>query len=105
MQEEIHTVLRNSPPTFESLPQLQYTCQVFYESARFCPAGFAMVPRVALEDNEIQGYFIPKGSIIMIAPYFTWRHPEFWDNPEEFNPDCFLSQLGVAKLGSLRRRC
>jgi cytochrome P450 len=92
MQDEIHTVLRNSLPTFESLPQLQYTRQVFYESARFCPAGFAMVPRVALEDDEIQGYFIPKGSILMIAPYFTWRHPDFWDNPEEFNPDHFLPQ-------------
>jgi cytochrome P450 len=92
MQDEIQTVLQGSPPIFESLPQLQYTRQVFYESARFCPAGLGMAPRVALEDDEMQGYFIPKGSIFMIAPYFTWRHPEFWDNPEQFNPDRFLPE-------------
>jgi cytochrome P450 len=92
MQDEIQTVLYGSHPTFESLPQLQYTRQVFDESIRFCPAGLAMAPRVALEDDEIQGYFIPKGSILIIASYFTWRHPEFWDNPEQFNPDRFLPE-------------
>ncbi|MGB8698907.1 MAG: cytochrome P450, partial [Thermosynechococcaceae cyanobacterium] len=92
MQDEIQTVLQGNHPTFESLPQLQYTRQVFYESARLCPAGLAMAPRVALEDDEIQGYFIPKGSILTIASYFTWRHPEFWDNPEQFNPDRFLPE-------------
>ncbi|MCU0544500.1 MAG: cytochrome P450 [Oscillatoriaceae cyanobacterium Prado104] len=92
MQDEIQTVLHGSPPTLESLPQLQYTRQVFDESIRFCPAGLAMAPRVALEDDEIQGYFIPKGATFIIGAYFTWRHPEFWDNPEQFNPDRFLPE-------------
>jgi cytochrome P450 len=89
LQDEIQLVLQGNPLTFEHLPQLQYTRQVFYESARVCPAGFAMAPRVALEDDEIQGYFIPKGSILIIAAYFTWRHPDFWENPDQFNPDRF----------------
>jgi cytochrome P450 len=92
LHDEIQTVLHCNHPTFENLPQLHYTRQVFYESARYSPAGLAMAPRVALEDDEIQGYFIPKGSIFMIAPYFTWRHPEFWENPEQFDPDRFLPE-------------
>lgn len=92
MHDEIQTVLNGNCPTLEKLPQLQYTRQVFDESIRFCPAGLSIAPRVALEDDEIQGYFIPKGAIFIIAFYFTWRHPEFWDNPEQFNPDRFLPE-------------
>ncbi len=85
-------ILGDGVPTFEKLPQLQYTRRVIDESLRLCPPGLGLVPRVALEDDEIQGYFIPKGSIFNIASYFTARHPEFWDNPEQFDPDRFLPE-------------
>ena len=91
MQDEIHTVLNGNSPTVENLSQLQYTRRVFDESSRLCPIGLGMV-RVALEDDEIQGYFIPKGTIFNIAQYFIFRHPEFWENPEQFNPDRFLAE-------------
>jgi cytochrome P450 len=92
MQAEIQSVLQGSHPTFESLPKLQYLRQVFYESARVRPVGLGTAPRVALENDEIQGYCIPKGSLFIIASYFSGRHPDFWDNPEEFNPDRFLPE-------------
>jgi cytochrome P450 len=62
---------------------------VFDEAQRLCPIGIG-IPRVALEDDEIQGYFIPKGSVFTIAQYFIFRHPEFWESPEQFDPDRFL---------------
>ncbi|MGK7898496.1 MAG: cytochrome P450, partial [Xenococcus sp. (in: cyanobacteria)] len=68
-----------------------YTRRVFDESSRLCPAGFGM-PRFSLEDDEIKGYFIPKGTTFIIAQYLIFRHPEFWDNPEQFNPDRFLPE-------------
>ena len=91
MQDEIQTILNGNDPTFEKLSQLQYTRRVFDESSRLCPIGLG-IPRVALEDDEIQGYFIPKGTIFNIAQYFIFRHPEFWDNPEQFDPDHFLPE-------------
>ncbi len=92
LQDEAETVLHGDSPTFEQLPQLQYTRRVFDESLRLCPPGLGFAPRVALEDDEIQGYFIPKGAIFNIAFYFTLRHPEFWENPEQFDPDRFLPE-------------
>ncbi|MDJ0516573.1 MAG: cytochrome P450 [Trichodesmium sp. MO_231.B1] len=91
MQDEVKTVLNGNYPTIENLFQLEYTRRVFDESSRLCPIGLGM-PRVALKDDEIQGYFIPKGTTFIIAQYFIFRHPDFWDNPEKFDPDRFLPE-------------
>jgi cytochrome P450 len=90
--DEIQTVLNGNKVTFEKLPQLQYTRRILDEALRLCPPGLGLAPRVALEDDEMQGYFIPKGSVFNIATYFTSRHPDFWDNPEQFDPDRFLPE-------------
>ncbi len=91
MHDEVQIVLNGDSPSFEKLGQLEYTRRVFEESLRLCPPGLGQ-PRVALEDDEIDGYFIPKGSIFNIAHYFIFRHPEFWDNPEQFDPERFLPE-------------
>ena len=92
IQDEGQIILNGDVPAFEKLPQLQYTRRVFDESLRLWSPGLGLAPRVALEDDNIQGYFIPKGSIVNIISYFTSRHPEFWDDPEKFDPDRFLPE-------------
>ena len=92
MYDEIQTVLNGSIPTFDKLPNLQYTRRVFEESLRLFPPGLGLAPRVALEDDEIHGYFIPKGSILNVVSYFTSRHPDFWENPASFDPDRFVPE-------------
>jgi len=36
------------------------------------------------------GAVIPKGTEVDIVPYAIHRHPEFWNNPNEFIPERFL---------------
>ncbi|MGB3570550.1 MAG: cytochrome P450 [Phormidesmis sp.] len=97
MQSEIDSILSGGEPTFEQLPKLTYTRRVFDESLRLCPPGMGLAPRAALVDDEIDGYFIPKGSILNIAFYYTLRHPQFWQNPEQFDPDRFLPERAIAR--------
>lgn len=92
MRSEVETVLQRGEPTFEKLPQLKYTRRVFDESLRLCPPGMGLAPRAALAADEIDGYSIPQGAIMNIAFYFTLRHPDFWQNPEAFDPDRFLPE-------------
>ncbi len=49
-----------------------------------------VIVRAAIEDDEILGYPIPKGSNVMLSQWFAHRHPSFWENPERFEPERFL---------------
>jgi cytochrome P450 len=58
-----------------------------------------LISRNALGPDRLGGYEIPTGSIVMVSPYVTHRHPRFWDNPEGFDPDRFTPEC----LGSRPR--
>ncbi|NJL80445.1 MAG: cytochrome P450 [Richelia sp. RM2_1_2] len=91
LQSELRRVLNGSNPSFEKLPQLEYTRRVFDETLRLYPPAWAM-PRTSKQDDQIQGYLIPKNSLITVAAFMIHRHPEFWENPDQFNPDNFLPE-------------
>ena len=76
-------------PTIADLPQLRYAHMVVNESLRVYPPVW-VIPRDAIDDDEIGGFRIPAGSTILLSPYLTHRHPQFWDNPEAFDPERFL---------------
>jgi cytochrome P450 len=91
LQEELVRVLSASNLTFDQLPQLTYTSRIFDETLRLYPPAWGM-PRIPRQDDEIGGYFIPKGSLITPGAFMIHRHPDFWGNPNEFNPDNFLPE-------------
>jgi cytochrome P450 len=86
LHQELDTVLGDRYPTVEDLHNLPYTLQVVKEVLRLYPAAPVYV-RDARADDTIAGYAVPAGSAVMLAPYFTHRHPDFWENPQQFDPD------------------
>jgi cytochrome P450 len=48
--------------------------------------------RDAIEDDEIGGYHVPAGSMVLMSQYITHRHPDFWENPEGFDPERFTEE-------------
>src|SRR5262249_7071469 len=95
IQEELKEVLNGRAPTFEDLPKLRFTMMTIKESMRLSPPAWIFA-RSVIEDDLIGGYQIPSHSFVIVSPFITHRHPEFWDNPESFDPDRFATEK-VAK--------
>jgi cytochrome P450 len=88
---EVSEVLGDRVPVLADLPRLQYGQTILQESLRLYPPVW-VIPRDAIQDDRIGGYRIPAGSTILLCPYLTHRRPEFWENPEAFDPDRFLPE-------------
>ena len=43
--------------------------------------------RVCKQDVEMNGVFIPKGSVVMIPIFSLHRDPQYWPEPEAFRPE------------------
>jgi cytochrome P450 len=86
LYEEVNTVLADRIPTVADLKQLPYTLQVIKETLRLYPAA-PLYARDAVAADVIDGTPIASGSLMMPFPYATHRHPDFWPNPERFDPD------------------
>jgi cytochrome P450 len=84
-------VPRGEAPTLEQLKRLPFTAQTIKEVLRLYPPSPAQ-PRDPTEVQELNGVQVSPGTYVMLFPYATHRHPEFWDEPERFDPDRFLPE-------------
>jgi cytochrome P450 len=111
LQAEVDEVLAGRVPTVDDLPKLTYTTMVLQESMRLYPPIFVYM-RCAAQDDVIGGYHIPEGRWVVVCPYVTHRHPEFWDNPEGFEPERFTPEnsanrhrMAYLPFGAGPRKC
>ncbi|KAK9864570.1 hypothetical protein WJX84_002516 [Apatococcus fuscideae] len=114
IQAEVDEVVGDGKPTFENLKSLAFTMRVINESMRLYPQPPVLIRR-ALEEDELAGYHIPKGSDFFISVWNLHRSPKYWDKPEEFNPDRFPISESVPNevtqdyaylpFGAGRRKC
>src|SRR5436190_2748256 len=73
----------------EALRRLVYTRAVVQESLRLYPPAYGIF-RVARRADEAAGVEVPKGAVVMIAPWLLHRHRKLWDEPDRFDPGRFL---------------
>jgi cytochrome P450 len=91
VQQEVDTVLQGRTPTYAELARLPYCLQVFKEAMRLYPPAYAFSRR-ALRDVEIDGYRVPKGWVVLLAPYTLHRREEYFPEPEKFDPERFTPE-------------
>ncbi|XP_066437113.1 cytochrome P450 2F2-like isoform X2 [Eleutherodactylus coqui] len=96
MQEEIDRVIgRDRSPATVDRNKMPYTEATIYEIMRFCDVIPISLPHVTSKDTIFKGFFIPKGTYV--APLLTSVHydPEYYAEPNKFNPNNFLDDKGL----------
>uniref|UniRef100_A0A8I6A8Y2 Cytochrome P450 3A n=1 Tax=Rattus norvegicus TaxID=10116 RepID=A0A8I6A8Y2_RAT len=89
LQDEIDAALPNKAPvTYDVLVEMEYLDMVLNETLRLFPVG-GRLERVCKKDVEINGVFIPKGTVVMVPTFALHKDPKCWPEPEEFCPERF----------------
>ncbi|MBV9332237.1 MAG: cytochrome P450 [Alphaproteobacteria bacterium] len=89
LHDELARVLGGRAPVHDDLANLPYTRMVLEESMRLYPPAPGLSNRAVLEDDEIAGVKVRKGSQVAIMPWLIHRHRTLWDHPERFDPERF----------------
>ncbi|CAA7046291.1 unnamed protein product [Microthlaspi erraticum] len=93
LQEEIRAILGPNKDriTEEDLEKVEYLKIVIQETFRLHPPVPLLLPRQTMSDVKIQGYNIPKDTMLQINTYAINRDPKNWTNPDEFIPERFAN--------------
>ncbi|KAI9454988.1 cytochrome P450 [Lactarius psammicola] len=114
VQAELDAVIgRERLPTFEDRPRLPFTDAVCKEAQRWRPVAPLALPHAATEDNVYEGFFIPKGALVIGNTWAILRDPAIYPEPNTFKPERFLNQDGslrddpvlVSAFGYGKRLC
>lgn len=110
LREELKSVCGDRPLRYEDLDALPYTRRVLQETIRkYGPAW--LVTRTATRTVDLGGHTIPKGADVVYSPYLHQHDPEYFPDPEVFDPDRWTSERTAATRGSFlafgdgRRKC
>ncbi|XP_038200907.1 cytochrome P450 3A11 [Arvicola amphibius] len=92
LQEEIDVALPNkAPPSYDKVMEMEYLDMVLNETLRLYPIANRL-ERVCKQDVEMDGVFIPKGSIVMVPLYALHHDPQYWPEPMAFRPERFSKE-------------
>ncbi|KAI0713249.1 cytochrome P450 [Earliella scabrosa] len=102
-------------PDFSDQPSLPYIDAIVRESLRWNPVVPVDVPHMLSEDDVYNGYYLPKGTLVVANQWAILHDEKAYHDPLTYNPDRFLRPDGtldpnvrdpsVAAFGFGRRIC
>ncbi|GAA6083434.1 cytochrome P450 3A30-like isoform X4 [Tachysurus ichikawai] len=92
LQEEIDETFPNKAEVdYDAVMNMDYLDAALSESLRLYPVAVRL-ERVCKKTVDIKGLTIPKGVVILIPTYALHRDPDYWTDPETFNPERFTQE-------------
>ncbi|KAI3780142.1 hypothetical protein L2E82_10088 [Cichorium intybus] len=113
VHEELTQVFGTNIVEESQLSKLSYLDAVIKETFRLHPPLPLLIHRSPDESCTVDGYTIPKGTIVFLNVFAIQRDPDNWPNPLEFKPERFLNKkwdysgnnLKFFPFGAGRRMC
>jgi cytochrome P450 len=90
LHAELGQVLGGRLPTAEDVSMLPWTRAIVSESMRLWPPAWTMGRRV-LQTHSIGGHPMEAGSLVIMSQWVVHRDPRWWDQPDTFAPERWLS--------------
>ena len=95
VQKEIEDVVGlGSEIQFDDEKRLPYTVATVHEVLRYHSMAPLAITHSTICDTELDGYFIPKDTAVIINLYSVHRDSTLFPNPDTFDPDRFIKEDG-----------
>ncbi|KAK3871145.1 hypothetical protein Pcinc_023707 [Petrolisthes cinctipes] len=96
LQEEIDSVFpKGTLPYYHERNKLPYVEATIHEIHRIVTLAPMAAAHVTSQDTHLEGYSIPKGTIVVPFLECCHNNPLVWENPDQFNPGRFLNPDGT----------
>lgn len=112
LQRQVREAIGTRPVAFGDLSRIPLALEVFKESLRLFPPAYIIV-REPVEDVELRGGIrVRKGELIVLCPWILHRMPQYFADPERFDPGRFtpgnearIPRYAYFPFGAGRRIC
>lgn len=85
--------------SYEDLDGMKAIDLVFHESLRLHPSVPIMTRRT-IRECTLGGFHVPANTILFLPPSYNHRMPEYWSNPDKFDPERFTPERAEHKRHS-----
>lgn len=82
--------------SMEDVKKLEYLEMVVKESLRLLPS-VPIIGRITSKDCEMDGHIIPTGTNCILFTQAVNKNPNYWPDPESFQPERFNSENSVGR--------
>ena len=92
--EEIIRTIGKRPPHIDDRKNTPYLESVILEAFRYTSFVPLLIPHYTSCETELNGYLMPKGTIVFPNVWSLHHDEKYWEDPWVFNPNRFLDENG-----------